>query len=85
MHYNVHIFTADLRTVNLFVAPESEEQEVDEVAVAGAVRANLQKLTGGRGGHLMPIFAKPSAEPPQGATPIELDGWKFYFMQEGKQ
>jgi len=81
-YYNVPVFTADLKAMNIFVGPGSVVKPIDESAAARLVQYNLEDLTGGRGGYIMPIFAKPSHEPPKDVEPTNIDGLEFYVTEK---
>jgi hypothetical protein len=81
-YYNVPVFTADLKAMNIFVGPGSAAKPIDESAAARLVQSNLEELTGGRGGHIMPTFAKPSREPPKDVEPTKIDGLEFYVTEQ---
>lgn len=79
--HNVHVFNGDLKPLSIFVGPGSVTRPIDESVAAQLVQRNLDKLTNGKGGHLMPVLARPSSEPPQGIKATRIDGIDFYVVE----
>jgi len=80
-YHNVRVFNGDLQPLSIFVGPGSVARPLDEAAAARLVEGNLDRLTGGRGGHIMPVLARPSPDPPKGIKPTRIDGFEFYVLE----